>query len=170
MGLFSVFQSDEQRRADEVRTGARAPSRSERQKCWEARDLYFSCLDRNDIVDAVANDKQARRACGSDSAAFERDCATEWVSPFLSPTTLFSSLMIRWPTNAVLTMICLQVKYFKQWRVADHQKKQRLAELQKQGAVQMDVTSQFTDSQSSSKTPGASLSDIQDQLANAKKR
>ncbi|OAA49765.1 Cytochrome c oxidase, subunit VIb [Beauveria brongniartii RCEF 3172] len=47
------------------------------------------------------------------SAAFERDCAAAWV------------------------------KYFKQWRVADIQKRRRIEQLQAEGAVEANVTSSF---------------------------
>lgn len=83
MGFFST-KSDEDRRAEEVRSGAVAPKRSERRKCWDARDAYFGCLDANNIVDALKDDRQARKACPTQNADFERDCAAAWVSPPLS--------------------------------------------------------------------------------------
>ncbi|KAG7293729.1 hypothetical protein NEMBOFW57_003786 [Staphylotrichum longicolle] len=110
-GIFPASEAD--KRATEVRTGAVAPSRAERQKCWEARDAYFACLDAHGIVDALKDDKAAARACGSESAGFEKDCATQWVT------------------------------YFKKWRVQDIQKKARLKELEAQGAQKMDVNSDF---------------------------
>jgi cytochrome c oxidase assembly factor 6 len=103
MGLLSsLFPSEADKRAIEVRTGAVAPSRAERAKCWEARDAYFACLDANGIVDALKDDKKAARACAPESAGFERDCAAQWVSltlPFLlslslSPFLLLSCLML----------------------------------------------------------------------------
>ncbi|OLN97691.1 Cytochrome c oxidase subunit 6B-like protein new16 [Colletotrichum chlorophyti] len=130
MGLFTAFQSEESRRAEEVRSGARAPDRNERRKCWEARDAYFACLDRNVIVDAVKDDAKARKACPSENTVFERDCAAAWV------------------------------KYFKQWRVADIQKKQRIAQLEAENAIKMDVTTTFAD-----QTKGTSKGDLQDMLA-----
>ncbi|KAL0936975.1 Cytochrome c oxidase subunit 6B-like protein new16 [Colletotrichum truncatum] len=131
MGLFSAFQkSDEDRRAEEVRSGARAPDRSERRKCWEARDAYFGCLDRNAITDALKDDGKARKACPKENADFERDCAAAWV------------------------------KYFKQWRVADIQKKERIAQLEAENAIKMDVTTTFADN-----SKGTSKADLQDMLA-----
>ena len=84
MGLLSAIfpPSETDKRATEVRTGAVAPSRSERQQCWAARDGYFACLDAHGIVDALKDEKQAARACGAASETFERDCATQWVSWF----------------------------------------------------------------------------------------
>ncbi|KAF9870726.1 hypothetical protein CkaCkLH20_11828 [Colletotrichum karsti] len=136
MGFFSA-KSDEDRRAEEVRSGAVAPKRNERRKCWDARDAYFGCLDRNNIVDALKDDRQARKACGAENTDFERDCAAAWV------------------------------KYFKQWRVADIQKKERIAQLEAENAVKMDVTTSFTDASSVPK--GTSKMDLQDMLASKRK-
>ncbi|KAK4098722.1 hypothetical protein N658DRAFT_499171 [Parathielavia hyrcaniae] len=115
MGLLStLFPSESDKRATEIRTGAVAPSRAERQKCWEARDGYFACLDAHGIVDALKEDAEAARACAAESAEFEKDCAAQWVT------------------------------YFKKWRVQDIQKKARLKELEAQGANRMDVQTDFT--------------------------
>ncbi|KAK3941290.1 cytochrome c oxidase assembly factor 6 [Diplogelasinospora grovesii] len=113
MGLFGLTQSEDDKRATEVRTGAVAPLRAERQKCWMTRDGYFACLDANNIVDALKDEKKAASACKIESAAFERDCATQWVT------------------------------YFKKWRVQDIQKKARLKELEAQGANRLDVQTDF---------------------------
>ncbi|KAK3385043.1 oxidoreductase-like protein [Podospora didyma] len=114
MGLFGFFEkSDADKRASEIRTGAAVPTRAERQRCWEARDGYFACLDKSGIVDPVKDDKKAAKACGTETAQFERDCATQWVI------------------------------YFKKWRVQDIQKKARLKELKAQGANKLDVQTDF---------------------------
>jgi len=82
MGFFGLFgQSEDEKRATEVRAGVVAPTRSERQRCWEARDSFFSCLDANEIVDALKDEKKAAKACGMQNAQFEKDCATQWVGP-----------------------------------------------------------------------------------------
>ncbi|KAM3522999.1 hypothetical protein MY4038_008367 [Beauveria bassiana] len=102
-------------RGDEIRSGAAIPTRTERAVCWTARDAYYQCLDANNIIDAgsPAGAAAAARACPEASAAFERDCAAAWV------------------------------KYFKQWRVADIQKRRRIEQLQAEGAVEANVTSSF---------------------------
>ena len=67
-----------------------------------------------------------------------------------------------------------QVKYFKQWRVADIQKKARIAQLEAEGAVKMDVSTAFnagsgTAVPASSGVPkGTSREDIQEMLARRK--
>lgn len=71
--------SEADKRATEVRSGAVAPSRAERARCWEARDAYFTCLDASGIVDAVKDDKKAAAACKAESGRFEKDCAAQWV-------------------------------------------------------------------------------------------
>lgn len=80
MGLTDFWKSPTDKRADEVRSGAVAPSRTERRRCWESRDAYFACLDRNNILDAIKDDKAAAKQCSAEAVGFEKDCAAEWVS------------------------------------------------------------------------------------------
>jgi hypothetical protein len=62
-----------------------APDRTQRARCWESRDLYFSCLDKNAIVDSIRESDKATKACGAQGKAFEANCASSWVrSPLLS--------------------------------------------------------------------------------------
>ncbi|GAD93258.1 hypothetical protein ANI_1_1638144 [Paecilomyces variotii No. 5] len=62
--------------------GRIAPDRSSREQCYIGRDMFFSCLDRNDIVDAIKHDKDARRKCGKEIAEFETACSKTWVKYF----------------------------------------------------------------------------------------
>jgi cytochrome c oxidase assembly factor 6 len=57
-----------------------APDRSQRAKCWEARDAYFQCLDKNGIVDSLSEKDKAAKGCPAEGKAFEANCATSWVS------------------------------------------------------------------------------------------
>lgn len=57
-----------------------APGRSERAKCWEARDVYFQCLDKHDIVDSIKEGERAAKECSAEGKCFEANCATSWVS------------------------------------------------------------------------------------------
>ncbi|KAH0609248.1 uncharacterized protein H6S33_012734 [Morchella sextelata] len=59
-----------------------APNRSQRAKCWEARDSFFQCLDRNDIIDPIKNSAAAGEKCAPSSAAFEKECVGSWVEYF----------------------------------------------------------------------------------------
>lgn len=117
-------------RSEEIRTGTAIPTRSERAACWAARDSYYACLDANSIVDANKDAALAKAKCPQQSADFERDCAAAWVS------------------------------YFKQWRAVDIQKKKRLEQLQKEGAVQMEVTSSFAP-EGGAGVKGTGVQDIQ---------
>lgn len=78
MGLFS--SSDKPAPAISQDGTPIAPDRSARAKCWAARDAYFECLDRNDIVDSFVNKDEAGKKCGGESKGFETNCASSWVS------------------------------------------------------------------------------------------
>lgn len=95
MGVFDFWKgssSPEAKRAEEVRSGARAPDRTERKRCWEARDGYFACLDRAGVLDAIKDDAAAAKACRAEGAQFERDCAAEWVSLLACLLAVFALL------------------------------------------------------------------------------
>jgi len=86
MGVLDYFtaSSPDDKRREEVRTGAVAPDRSERKRCWEARDKYFACLDRHDVIDPVTGEGKAvaDKNCAAEDAVFGQDCATAWVCLF----------------------------------------------------------------------------------------
>ncbi|KAG4428326.1 hypothetical protein IFR05_016193 [Cadophora sp. M221] len=85
-----------------------APDRTQRARCWEARDAYFSCLDKNSIVDSLGADKaKADKACSSEGRGFESNCASSWVT------------------------------YFKKRRVMEWQKERTMEKLRGEGAVMM---------------------------------
>ncbi|KAK8137982.1 oxidoreductase-like protein [Apiospora sp. TS-2023a] len=109
MGVFDYFSSAETKRADEVRKGAVAPDRSERKKCWEARDQFYGCLDKHNVIDSLNGDgkKTAEKQCAPENKQFEQDCAAAWVT------------------------------YFKKFRVADYQKKKTFERLEKENANKM---------------------------------
>lgn len=89
MGWFST--SADEKRKEEVRTGARAPDRTERKQCWDARDGFYRCLDKNNVVDSLTGEgkKIADKQCATEHKAFEENCASAWVSSlFLLPAAL----------------------------------------------------------------------------------
>ncbi|KAI8627154.1 oxidoreductase-like protein [Xylariaceae sp. FL1651] len=106
MGLFGLFSSEGDKRKEEVRTGARAPDRTERKQCWDARDNFYRCLDKNDVIDSLNGEgkKTADKLCAQEDLAFQQNCASAWVT------------------------------YFKKYRVAEYQKKRTIERLQKEGA------------------------------------
>lgn len=57
-----------------------APDRNQRELCYESRDVFFDCLDRNNILDAIKEDEKARKVCPKEVAQYEKDCARSWVS------------------------------------------------------------------------------------------
>ncbi|KAB2570385.1 Cytochrome c oxidase assembly factor 6 [Lasiodiplodia hormozganensis] len=81
-----------------------APDRSSRAQCWEARDAFFQCLDRHDIIDSVTNKDEAAAHCGREDKAFAQNCASSWV------------------------------QYFKKRRVVEYKKEATLKQLQAEGA------------------------------------
>ena len=60
-----------------------APDRSSRAQCYEGRDKFFECLDRNDILDSQKDDDKARKACAPELKEFEKMCPASWVSDLM---------------------------------------------------------------------------------------
>jgi cytochrome c oxidase assembly factor 6 len=56
-----------------------ATDRLSRAKCWDARDRYFQCLDKNDILNPMKDEEKAKRLCPSEDKKYEENCATAWV-------------------------------------------------------------------------------------------
>ena len=61
-----------------------APDRNQRQHCWDARDQFFACLDRNDIVDSIREKEKASKVCEKEERGLEGECARSWVRASLS--------------------------------------------------------------------------------------
>ncbi|KAL8931434.1 MAG: hypothetical protein Q9211_006965 [Gyalolechia sp. 1 TL-2023] len=59
-----------------------APDRSARDRCYEARDAFFACLDRANIVDSLKEADKAEEACGKLERGMRKDCAASWVQYF----------------------------------------------------------------------------------------
>lgn len=60
-------------------TGA-APTREQRKQCWETRDAYYACLDRNEIIqpgDGALSD--VKGVCADFRKAYEASCTNSWV-------------------------------------------------------------------------------------------
>ncbi|KAF2201893.1 hypothetical protein GQ43DRAFT_440188 [Delitschia confertaspora ATCC 74209] len=83
-----------------------APNRTNRAKCYAARDAFFDCLDANNILDSIG-DKQsvlaANKACGKLNEEFEKNCAHSWV------------------------------EYFKKQRIVNFQKEQTIKKIEAEG-------------------------------------
>jgi cytochrome c oxidase assembly factor 6 len=104
------------------------PSRTNRAKCYEARDAFFECLDRNNILDSI-NSKAGRAAtqtaCAPSDQAFEKNCAHSWVRHL--PNQFLHSGFITG------TDMGLQVEYFKKQRVVNYQKEQTIKKIEAEG-------------------------------------
>jgi cytochrome c oxidase assembly factor 6 len=59
-----------------------APDRTSREQCYESRDIFFQCLEKNDILDAIKEDEKCRKVCPQEVMAYEKDCAKSWVRHF----------------------------------------------------------------------------------------
>ncbi|PSN62909.1 hypothetical protein BS50DRAFT_577795 [Corynespora cassiicola Philippines] len=82
------------------------PTRTNRAKCYEARDAFFECLDRNSILDSIntkSGKAAAAKACGQADQEFEKNCAHSWV------------------------------EYFKKQRVVNYQKEQTIKKIEAEG-------------------------------------
>jgi cytochrome c oxidase assembly factor 6 len=60
------------------------PKREERVRCWDSRDIFFACLDKHNIVDAIKEDEKARTVCASENLKFEKNCVASWVGGWSS--------------------------------------------------------------------------------------
>ena len=72
MGWFSSSPSD----STPTSSDSNAPSRSERKACWDSRDEYFGCLDKNQV--SVPGQEGA--ACKDEDGTYRKHCAASWVS------------------------------------------------------------------------------------------
>jgi cytochrome c oxidase assembly factor 6 len=55
------------------------PDRATRVKCWDSRDVFFACLDKQGIVDSIKEDEKARNHCSAELKDFDQNCAAAWV-------------------------------------------------------------------------------------------
>ncbi|OWZ54753.1 hypothetical protein LQV05_002637 [Cryptococcus neoformans] len=72
-----------------------APSREERKACWNSRDIYFGCLDKNKVLqagDEVRRDTKGNVVpggiCSGERMSYENNCAKAWVDYFNKRRTL----------------------------------------------------------------------------------
>ncbi|KAH7138344.1 cytochrome oxidase c subunit VIb-domain-containing protein [Dendryphion nanum] len=104
---WSLWGSSEADGVKKTSGGAfETPSRTNRAKCYEARDAFFECLDRNSILDSINtknNQAKAKKACGQEDLVFEKNCAHSWV------------------------------EYFKKQRVVNWQKEQTIKKIEREG-------------------------------------
>ena len=83
MGWFSSNPKDESGPAKTAGGAFESPSRSNRKQCYAARDAFFECLDKNNVLDSIntkSGREKAQTFCGQLDREFEKDCAHSWVS------------------------------------------------------------------------------------------
>ncbi|KAJ5888519.1 Cytochrome c oxidase assembly factor 6 [Penicillium taxi] len=97
------WSSDDSKKASDG--GRIAPDRTSRARCWEGRDHFFACLDRNDILDGIKDDKIVRKKCAKEVEEFEAACSSTWV------------------------------KYFKEKRVMEHNRDMTIERIKKEDAA-----------------------------------
>ncbi|KAF8905678.1 cytochrome oxidase c subunit VIb-domain-containing protein, partial [Mucidula mucida] len=56
-----------------------APTREDRQQCWDARDTYFACLDRVGVVKAG---QEGQTVCREEAKLYKMNCAESWIEYF----------------------------------------------------------------------------------------
>ncbi|KAF9583669.1 hypothetical protein BGW38_008903 [Lunasporangiospora selenospora] len=56
------------------------PSRADRQVCWKARDAYYACLNKADVVDP--SKPEAANICKDLREQYEKGCMKSWVEYF----------------------------------------------------------------------------------------
>jgi hypothetical protein len=83
MGWFSSGPKDDGGPAKTSGGAFESPSRSNRKQCYAARDAFFECLDKNNVLDSIntktGRDK-AQSFCSQLDQEFEKNCAHSWVS------------------------------------------------------------------------------------------
>ncbi|XP_037915920.1 cytochrome c oxidase assembly factor 6 homolog [Hermetia illucens] len=53
------------------------PNKSDRERCWSARDEYWRCLDQHNVTDDKVPDQ-----CKELRKLFEKNCPSQWVKHF----------------------------------------------------------------------------------------
>ncbi|KAH6873079.1 uncharacterized protein J4E88_001431 [Alternaria novae-zelandiae] len=106
MGWFGSSSKDDSGVKKTEGGAFESPSRSNRKQCYAARDAFFECLDKNNVLDSI-NTKSGRDKaasfCSSFDQEFEKNCAHSWV------------------------------EYFKKQRVVNYQREQTIKKIEMQG-------------------------------------
>jgi cytochrome c oxidase assembly factor 6 len=83
MGWFSSSPNNEGGPAKTAGGAFESPTRSTRKQCYAARDAFFECLDKNNVLDSIntkSGREKAQTFCASLDQDFEKNCAHSWVS------------------------------------------------------------------------------------------
>uniref|UniRef100_A0A0K8TPN8 Putative cytochrome c oxidase assembly factor 6 n=1 Tax=Tabanus bromius TaxID=304241 RepID=A0A0K8TPN8_TABBR len=58
------------------------PTKEERTKCWDARDQYWACLEKNDPTHSSTSGEDVPAACVKLRKLFTASCPAQWVKHF----------------------------------------------------------------------------------------
>jgi cytochrome c oxidase assembly factor 6 len=66
---------------DSREMGDGIPLRGQRQVCYQARDAFFKCCDKNNIENPLRDVGEVQGLCKAEKEKFEKDCISTWVRP-----------------------------------------------------------------------------------------
>lgn len=58
------------------------PDKAKRTKCWDSRDNYWQCLEKNAPEHSTTGGQEEPSACISLRKIFESNCPAQWVKHF----------------------------------------------------------------------------------------
>ena len=58
------------------------PNKVKRQQCWDARDKYWQCLDKNAPEYSTTSGEETPSACSQLRKLFEDSCPGQWTKHF----------------------------------------------------------------------------------------
>lgn len=60
------------------------PNKTKRKICWDSRDKFFECLEKNKILNSLDPKKteEVESNCGSERAQFQSNCVASWYKYF----------------------------------------------------------------------------------------
>ncbi|KAJ8294916.1 Cytochrome c oxidase subunit 6B-like protein new16 [Rhodotorula toruloides] len=127
MGWFSSSSS-----SDSVSISGAAPDRSQRSQCWESRDAYFACLDKN----GVQVPGQEGEACKKENNEYKGKCAGSWGALETWDALLYSYKIVRaaaahevFPRSAVADFFVPFPSFSSSIRQVDYFNKRRVLQL-----------------------------------------
>ena len=71
--------------------GEGIPLRDQRKVCYQARDEFFTCCDRNNIENPLRDIDTVQKLCRGEKRKFDKDCISSWVLRPLREILLIAS-------------------------------------------------------------------------------
>ena len=79
LAAYIITFDDEKRNRESFIMPEGIPLRSEREVCYNARNVFFTCCDRNNIVNPLRDVDRVQRLCRGEKERFDRHCMSSWV-------------------------------------------------------------------------------------------